>query len=406
MPKNLYFLMCIPLSIILLLFNHFLMGIQGVFCFVLVIILITILSFKGTIWPKIAWPFFTAALMVSIDYAYSCILFWLVPDLNLQQYIYEDHSWLFVCNAFATRFLITWAILIVSKKRFYYTNTGWLGFTAVPALGFISFLSVFHYASKSSGFQDPFFFIMAVLLLLIVVTSFVQFHMISKYSYEAALTKAQLKLDSLKKQQYHRLIEKYDAMRGWKHDIRNHLRTVAGIMEGGDITDAKQYLENLTSYVEHQTFSICSDNTALDAILGAKIEEAVAEDIAVSLDLHIPPIPVEEIDICTIIGNVWDNAIHASLKLPPEKRKIEFRIENTENFCRFICKNFKVAGPKMSNVSSGLGLSQIASTVKKYNGLFEYEDNGDQWVTTVMLPVKNLTDSKIKIFIWNSRKTF
>ena len=66
----------------------------------------------------------------------------------------------------------------------------------------------------------------------------------------------------------------------------------------------------------------------------------------------------------------------------------------------------KLAGPKMSNVSSGLGLSQIASTVKKYNGLFEYEDNGDQWVTTVMLPVKNLTDSKIKIFIWNSRKTF
>ena len=59
-------------------------------------------------------------------------------------------------------------------------------------------------------------------------------------------------------------------------------------------------------------------NAMADAILNSKISLAKARDIPVQVDAHIPvKLTMSELDLCVILGNLFDNAMEASLALPP-----------------------------------------------------------------------------------------
>ena len=55
--------------------------------------------------------------------------------------------------------------------------------------------------------------------------------------------------------------------------------------------------------------------------------------IRVKADVRIPVLlTTPELDLCTIIGNLLDNAMEACMELPPEKRLIRIYMEMTGNF--------------------------------------------------------------------------
>ena len=84
-----------------------------------------------------------------------------------------------------------------------------------------------------------------------------------------------------------------------------------------------------------------------DAILNSKISLARSKDIQVIADADIPvKLNSSEIDLCCIIGNLFDNAIEASLQLPKEKRliRIYMDMKNTQLYISFT--NF-TAGKKL-----------------------------------------------------------
>ena len=102
---------------------------------------------------------------------------------------------------------------------------------------------------------------------------------------------------------------------------------------------------------------------ALDGILNAKIEEATAAGCKVSLRLELPARLMDEIDCCTVVGNLWDNAIRANSVLPQNVRGIKFTIGPAANFCRIRCENpLPPAGalpPKNDGQEHGIGLRQV-----------------------------------------------
>ena len=73
-------------------------------------------------------------------------------------------------------------------------------------------------------------------------------------------------------------------------------------------------------------------NPMTDAILNSKISLARSRNIPVTIDAHIPvTLTTPEIDLCVIIGNLFDNAIEASLPLPPEQRMIRVYMDMKRN---------------------------------------------------------------------------
>ena len=122
---------------------------------------------------------------------------------------------------------------------------------------------------------------------------------------------------------YREVDNMYRQIRGWRHDYRNHIQTMKAYAAAQDWDAVKNYLDLLDTDLQTVDTVIKTGNPMTDAILNSKISLAKAKGIEVVADAHIPvKLKSSEIDLCCIIGNLFDNAIEASMKLPEEQRLI------------------------------------------------------------------------------------
>ena len=91
----------------------------------------------------------------------------------------------------------------------------------------------------------------------------------------------------------------------------------------GDWEAIRRYLDLLDEDLTTVDTVIKTGNAMTDAILNSKISLARSKGIQVTADAHIPVrLKTGEIDLCCIIGNLFDNAIDASMQLPESQRLI------------------------------------------------------------------------------------
>ena len=125
----------------------------------------------------------------------------------------------------------------------------------------------------------------------------------------------------------------YKQIRGWRHDYRNHIQLMKVLAANGDMEAIKDYLDKLDTDLSTVDTVVKTGNAMADAILNSKISLAKSKGIAVKVDAHIPvKLKMSELDLCVIIGNLFDNAIDASMALPEEQRliRVYMDMKNTQ----------------------------------------------------------------------------
>ena len=85
----------------------------------------------------------------------------------------------------------------------------------------------------------------------------------------------------------------------------------------------KAYLDALDTDLNTVDLAVKTGNAMADAIINSKISLAKSRNIPVQIDAHIPvKLKMSELDLCCILGNLFDNAMDASAELPEEERLI------------------------------------------------------------------------------------
>lgn len=188
----------------------------------------------------------------------------------------------------------------------------------------------------------------------------------------------------------------YRQMRGWRHDYRNHIGVLKAYAANGDMEAIKGYLDALDTDLSTVDTVIKTGNAMADAILNSKISLAKARHIAVKADAHIPvALKTSDIDLCVIIGNLFDNAIEASMALPEEERKIRVYMDmkNTQLYLSFT--NFTAASkmkkigkryPSTKGAGHGLGLVRIDDIIARYDGYLSRNSEDGAFTTEILLP--------------------
>lgn len=195
---------------------------------------------------------------------------------------------------------------------------------------------------------------------------------------------------------YQEVENMYRQMRGWRHDYRNHIQTVRALAENGDLDAVKKYLDGLELDLNTVDTVIKTGNAMADAILNSKISLARAKKIEVHVDAHIPvKLKMSELDLCVILGNLFDNAIEASMKLPENGRMIRVYMDmkNTQLYISFT--NF-TAGRKLTKMGKrfqttkgeghGFGLVRIDAIVEKLDGYISRGSEDGAFTTEILLP--------------------
>lgn len=195
---------------------------------------------------------------------------------------------------------------------------------------------------------------------------------------------------------YREVDNMYRQIRGWRHDYRNHIQTMKAYAALGDLEAVKKYLDLLDEDLTTVDTVIKTGNPMTDAILNSKISLAKSKDINVVADAHIPlKLKTSEIDLCSIIGNLFDNAIDASMKLPKKQRviRVYMDMKNTQLYISFT--NF-TAGKKLKKDGRlfhstkgdghGFGLVRIDAIVDRLDGYLSRNSEDGAFTTEILLP--------------------
>ena len=137
-------------------------------------------------------------------------------------------------------------------------------------------------------------------------------------------------------------------------------------------------------------------NLNADAVLNSKISLALKKGIRVDYKAAVPEIlPVSEIDLCAVLGNLIDNAVESCEKVEEDSRFIRLYIGTlrsqlyvsvsnaTNEHVRKLDEEYITA--KRGN--HGHGLKRINRVVEKYGGYINRKNEPGVFVTEIMLPL-------------------
>ena len=195
---------------------------------------------------------------------------------------------------------------------------------------------------------------------------------------------------------YQEVENMYRQMRGWRHDYRNHIQTMKAYAAQGDLEAIRSYLDLLDTDLNTVDMVVKTGNAMADAILNSKISLAKARDIPVQVDAHIPvKLTMSELDLCVILGNLFDNAMEASLALPPQERliRVYMDMKGTQLYISFT--NFTATG-KLRKVGKGFrttkgeghgfGLGRMDAIVERLDGYLSRNSEAGAFTTEILIP--------------------
>lgn len=199
----------------------------------------------------------------------------------------------------------------------------------------------------------------------------------------------------------------YADMRSIKHDMKNSLGIVRGLIAEGVIENREfqDYLTDMQQTLEKFEFQFQTGNHVADTLLNMKYHEMIWGMPNLQLDadnlMFGPDLKIHSYDLGIILGNALDNAIEACRRAKEHNPQTElfirlssFRkgkmifLEVANSFDGKIIRKPNSEFPvtnKADRSFHGMGLNNIKSTAEKYWGAMDWKVENTVFTLTVML---------------------
>lgn len=119
---------------------------------------------------------------------------------------------------------------------------------------------------------------------------------------------------------------RYEKTRSFRHDVKNHLTVLGELLHTGAYETAASYLSHLKETADALSYPIHTGRQAVDALLGSKLALAAEHHVKLQCELLLPSVAaISDLDWCILFSNALDNALHANLMLPLEKRRLSIQ---------------------------------------------------------------------------------
>ncbi len=215
------------------------------------------------------------------------------------------------------------------------------------------------------------FFVLAISILNIVAIKKVEEN--AKYKMKALLFKKHL-------EQVETLLK---SLRIQKHEYSRHMQTIQALVELDRIPETKDYIDGITklNWVNDDIYYM--GHSALTGLINSKRSAAENQgiDFAVAVKCDLSHISIPAWDLCSIMGNLLDNAMEAAIQDEDHPRiGVEFKYEDGY-YTIYIFNNgvpiprdqdiFAAGYTTKDSVSRGYGLYLVKKLVDHYKGHIE-----------------------------------
>lgn len=195
----------------------------------------------------------------------------------------------------------------------------------------------------------------------------------------------------------------YRQTRGWRHDYHNHIQSMKAYLVMGETDRLSKYLDRLDEDLKTVDTVVKTGNIMIDAVLNSKLSLARHKHIAVEAKAVVPPqLPISEIDLSLMIGNLMDNAMEACLRIQQERERfIRVYIDVIKGQLYIYVMNAMNGRPvkrreenrqvrylsTKADRSHGFGLMRIDRVVERCKGYIDRQDEENVFATEILLPL-------------------
>lgn len=307
----------------------------------------------------------------------------------------------------AGSFISKMCMLLFSVLLGHYTRER--QYTEIPLRYFIitllvpaSSIYMMHYIFLMAGFHEEYSFFSVVSGILLLLVNYVIFTVYDRIGQAAELLSRnrlyEQQLDLCSHQAEERELH-YLEFRRMRHDMKNHLLGILGMINARQMKEAEEYIQKMLEDVTGTEAGVVSNtgNIVVDSLVNHKYAVALKDGIQFEARIFIPSVlPFQGAHLAIIFGNLLENALEACRKLPQEKRYIILEATYVKEMLQICIKNSSFEKVKKDSNGRylttkedtdchGIGLISVEQALAGYDGELFLEHEGGEFMASAVL---------------------
>ena len=314
-------------------------------------------------------------------------------NINILEEKGLDHI---LSNSISIFFVIIISVFsVINRKRNIYRENERIGvsYLILILLGEISiggFITVLLYIDGKGNIFSVLVGISGIVFLVLSVVMIVNYT--SKNHYKNI---SEINENLLKSQEnyYTMLLQKDRDTIKFRHDISNHINCMYLLFENGQYDELKEYFDKIGASLSELRPAIQTGNDMVSAILNDSASKYPS--VRYEIDGKMPnETRLNNMDICTIFSNLFDNAFNAASKSEQKLVTISFRFIGGNFFCevkntidhKVSVTNNELITEKTDKANHGHGTYNARNCAEKNNGEITYSCDEKYFSAELVLP--------------------
>lgn len=181
----------------------------------------------------------------------------------------------------------------------------------------------------------------------------------------------------------------------YRHDMRHHMQYLSSCIENGQLRQAQDYIQEIYSEIEASKVTVFCENEAANLIFSAFARRADNSGVLMQIHARIPRlIPISESDLCVLLSNALENALHACKEQEDKGRAgvIEVSVYEKDGklFLQIInsCSediSFEDGIPITDKSGHGIGVRSICAIVEQYDGIYTFSAGNGRFIMRISI---------------------
>ena len=202
-----------------------------------------------------------------------------------------------------------------------------------------------------------------------------------------------------------------------RHEHTRHLQVLQSMLYLDEVDEAQEYLDGIAKHYWKNQGRVSTGHPAVTALLNSKSKVAEIKnidfDFAIKCDIN--QIEVAPWDLCSIIGNLLDNAMEAAVE-DEKSPQVNLEIKHENSYYVIYVYNsgaridparkkevFMPGYTSKNSAARGFGLYLLQKLVDKYEGKIEVVCE-PKTTFIIYLPDRGVKENDKKILLKNSRE--
>lgn len=183
----------------------------------------------------------------------------------------------------------------------------------------------------------------------------------------------------------------------YRHDLRHHMQYLLSCIENGQTERAKDYISGICAELEAQRVRRWCENEAANLILSAFARRAETAGVEMDIRGALPgQISISDNDLCVVLSNALENALHACLPLAAAGTacaiSVEFRFQERNGRLFMQISNpcqekvrFERGVPVSDRPGHGIGVQSICAVAERYGGGYTFLAEDGRFILRLFL---------------------